>query len=244
MEAVLVHIWLREEARLPTRRIREARERFGGALGACRALKEGDPFFTPREREQGAKAVWEKAEQVLENCQKAGARAICFEEAEYPEALRQIYDPPAVLYLRGTMPQWEEMPVLAIVGKRKASPLGLETARRFAQVLSAHGFLIVSGLAQGVDGAAHQGALEGPTPTVAVLGTAIDQCYPASHNGLLRRILEKEGAVLSEYPPGRRGYPGYFPRRNRIISGLSLGVLVVEAARKSGSLITAATALE
>lgn len=244
MEAVLVHIWLREEAKLPTRRIREAREHFGGALGACRALKEGDPFFTPREREQGAKAVWEKAEQVLENCQKAGARAICLEEAEYPEALRQIYDPPAVLYLRGTMPQWEEMPVLAIVGKRKASPLGLETARRFAQVLSAHGFLIVSGLAQGVDGAAHQGALEGPTPTVAVLGTAIDQCYPASHNGLLRRILEKEGAVLSEYPPGRRGYPGYFPRRNRIISGLSLGVLVVEAARKSGSLITAATALE
>lgn len=244
MEAVLAHIWLREEARLSTRRIREAREHFGGALEACRALNEGDLFFTPREREQKANASWKRAEKVLENCRKAGARAICYEEDGYPEDLRQIYDPPAVLYLKGTMPQWEEMPVLAIVGRRKASPLGLETARRFAQVLSAHGFLIVSGLAQGVDGAAHQGALEGPTPTVAVLGTAIDQCYPASHNGLLRRILEKEGAVLSEYPPGRRGYPGYFPRRNRIISGLSLGVLVVEAARKSGSLITAATALE
>lgn len=244
MEAVLAHIWLREEARLSTRRIREAREHFGGALEACRALNEGDLFFTPREREQKANASWKRAEKVLENCRKAGARAICYEEDGYPEDLRQIYDPPAVLYLKGTMPRWEEMPVLAIVGRRKASPLGLETARRFARVLSAHGFLIVSGLAQGVDGAAHQGALEGPTPTVAVLGTAIDQCYPASHNGLLRRILEKEGAVLSEYPPGRRGYPGYFPRRNRIISGLSLGVLVVEAARKSGSLITAATALE
>lgn len=244
MEAVLAHIWLREEARLSTRRIWEAREHFKGVLGACHALKAGDPFFTPREREQGAKAAWGKAERVLENCRKTGARAICYEEDEYPEMLRQIYDPPAVLYLRGTMPRWEEMPVLAIVGRRKASPLGLETARRFARVLSAHGFLIVSGLAQGADGAAHQGALEGPTPTVAVLGTAIDQCYPASHNGLLRRILEKEGAVLSEYPPSRRGYPGYFPRRNRIISGLSLGVLVVEAARKSGSLITAATALE
>ena len=244
MEAVLAHIWLREEARLSTRRIREAREHFGGTLEACRALNEGDLFFTPREREQKANASWKRAEKVLENCRKAGARAICYEEDGYPEDLRQIYDPPAVLYLKGTMPRWEEMPVLAIVGRRKASPLGLETARRFAQVLSAHGFLIVSGLAQGVDGAAHQGALEGPTPTVAVLGTAIDQCYPASHNGLLRRILEKEGAVLSEYPPGRRGYPGYFPRRNRIISGLSLGVLVVEAARKSGSLITAATALE
>lgn len=244
MEAVLAHIWLREEARLSTRRIREAREHFGGALEACRALNEGDLFFTPREREQKANASWKRAEKVLENCRKAGARAICYEEDGYPEDLRQIYDPPAVLYLKGTMPQWEEMPVLAIVGRRKASPLGLETARRFARVLSAHGFLIVSGLAQGVDGAAHQGALEGPTPTVAVLGTAIDQCYPASHNGLLRRILEKEGAVLSEYPPSRRGYPGYFPRRNRIISGLSLGVLVVEAARKSGSLITAATALE
>ena len=244
MEAVLAHIWLREEARLSTRLIREAREHFGGALEACRALNEGDLFFTPREREQKAKASWERAEKVLENCRKAGARAICYEEDGYPEDLRQIYDPPAVLYLRGTMPKWGEMPVLAIVGRRKASPLGLETARRFARVLSAHGFLIVSGLAQGADGAAHQGALEGPTPTVAVLGTAIDQCYPASHNGLLRRILEKEGAVLSEYPPSRRGYPGYFPRRNRIISGLSLGVLVVEAARKSGSLITAATALE
>lgn len=244
MEAVLAHIWLREEARLSTRRIREAREHFGGALEACRALNEGDLFFTPREREQKANASWKRAEKVLENCRKAGARAICYEEDGYPEDLRQIYDPPAVLYLKGTMPRWEEMPVLAIVGRRKASPLGLETARRFAQVLSAHGFLIVSGLAQGADGAAHQGALEGPTPTVAVLGTAIDQCYPASHNGLLRRILEKEGAALSEYPPGRRGYPGYFPRRNRIISGLSLGVLVVEAARKSGSLITAATALE
>ena len=244
MEAVLAHIWLREEARLSTRRIREAREHFGGALEACRALNEGDLFFTPREREQKANASWKRAEKVLENCRKAGARAICYEEDGYPEDLRQIYDPPAVLYLKGTMPRWEEMPVLAIVGRRKASPLGLETARRFARVLSAHGFLIVSGLAQGVDGAALQGALEGPTPTVAVLGTAIDQCYPASHTGLLRRILEKEGAVLSEYPPGRRGYPGYFPRRNRIISGLSLGVLVVEAARKSGSLITAATALE
>ena len=244
MEAVLAHIWLREEARLSTRRIREAREHFGGALEACRALNEGDLFFTPREREQKANASWKRAEKVLENCRKAGARAICYEEDGYPEDLRQIYDPPAVLYLKGTMPRWEEMPVLAIVGRRKASPLGLETARRFARVLSAHGFLIVSGLAQGADGAAHQGALEGPTPTVAVLGTAIDQCYPASHNGLLRRILEKEGAALSEYPPGRRGYPGYFPRRNRIISGLSLGVLVVEAARKSGSLITAATALE
>ena len=244
MEAVLAHIWLREEARLSTRRIREAREHFGGALEACRALNEGDLFFTPREREQKANASWKRAEKVLENCRKAGARAICYEEDGYPEDLRQIYDPPAVLYLKGTMPQWEEMPVLAIVGRRKTSPLGLETARRFAQVLSAHGFLIVSGLAQGADGAAHQGAMEGPTPTVAVLGTAIDQCYPASHNGLLRRILEKEGAVLSEYPPSRRGYPGYFPRRNRIISGLSLGVLVVEAARKSGSLITAATALE
>lgn len=244
MEAVLAHIWLREEVRLSTRRIREAREHFGGALEACRALNEGDLFFTPREREQKANASWKRAEKVLENCRKAGARAICYEEDGYPEDLRQIYDPPAVLYLKGTMPRWEEMPVLAIVGRRKASPLGLETARRFARVLSAHGFLIVSGLAQGADGAAHQGAMEGPTPTVAVLGTAIDQCYPASHNGLLRRILEKEGAALSEYPPGRRGYPGYFPRRNRIISGLSLGVLVVEAARKSGSLITAATALE
>jgi len=129
------------------------------------------------------------------------------------------------------------------VGQRKATEGGRKIARRFAQVFSAHGVTVVSGLAYGIDAAAHEGALEGAAPTVAVFGTAIDQCYPASHSGMLRRILEN-GAAVSEAPPGARTYPADFPKRNRIISGLANGVLVVEAPRKSGSLITASYALE
>ena len=121
---------------------------------------------------------------------------------------------------------------------------GVQTcALPISHVLSAHGFVIVSGLAYGIDSAAHRGALDGPSPTVAVFGTAIDKCYPASHNGLLRQVLQ-QGAAVSEYAPGTPGHPGYFPQRNRIISGLTLGTLVAEAPRHSGSLITASTALE
>ena len=149
---------------------------------------------------------------------------------------------PAVLYVRGTLPDFEKEPSLSIVGQRRATPRGLETAQRFAHVLSAHGFVIVSGLALGIDSAGHRGALEGPAPTVAVFGTAIDVCYPAAHNGLLRQILE-EGAAVSEYPPGTHSLPHFFLHRNRIISGLTLGTLVVEAPRHSGSLNTAASAM-
>lgn len=244
MVDVRFDIWMCEVAHLPPRRILEAREHFGTAEQACRLANtpEGEAFFKPEERQRMQQRSLKRPQQILEACRRCGARAVSFEDAAYPAPLRSLYDPPAVLYVRGTLPDFEKEPSLSIVGQRRATPRGLETAQRFAHVLSAHGFVIVSGLALGIDSAGHRGALEGPAPTVAVFGTAIDVCYPAAHNGLLRQILE-EGAAVSEYPPGTHSLPHFFLHRNRIISGLTLGTLVVEAPRHSGSLNTAASAM-
>lgn len=245
MADVLFDLWLRETGRLSARRILEARRRFGSAEQVYRAVEagEGASFFTRAELALLRDLSLEGPKRLLEQCEKGKIQVYGYEDLRYPQPLREIYDPPAVLYIRGNLPDFSENLSLAIVGRRQAGDRGMENARRFAHVLSAHGFIIVSGMAYGIDGAAHRGALAGPTPTVAVFGTAIDKCYPASHNGLLRQILE-QGAAVSEYGPGAPGHPGYFPQRNRIISGLTLGTLVAEAARRSGSLITASTALE
>ncbi len=160
----------------------------------------------------------------------------------YPPRLRDIPAPPAWLYVRGD-PDWLSRPMLAIVGSRHATPQGLRDARAFAQALSEAGLTIVSGLALGVDAAAHEGGLAGLASSVAVVGTGLDRVYPARNKALAHR-LAAEGAIVSEFPIGTPPRSGHFPRRNRIISGLSLGVLVVEAALESGSLITARQASE
>lgn len=160
----------------------------------------------------------------------------------YPPRLRDIPAPPAWLYVRGD-PDWLSRPMLAIVGSRNATPQGLRDARAFAQALSEAGLTIVSGLALGVDAAAHEGGLAGLASSVAVVGTGLDRVYPARNKALAHR-LAAEGAIVSEFPIGTPPKSGHFPRRNRIISGLSLGVLVVEAALESGSLITARQASE
>ena len=244
MADVLFDLWLRETGRLSARRILEARRHFGSAEGVYRAVEagEGPSFFTRAELAPLRDRSLDGPKRLLEQCGRGSIQVYGYEDPRYPQPLREIYDPPAVLYVRGALPDFANRLSLAVVGRRQAGDRGLETARRFAHVLSAHGFIIVSGMAYGVDGAA-RGALAGPSPTVAVFGVAIDKCYPASHNGLLRQILE-QGAAISEYAPGAPGHPGYFPQRNRIISGLTLGTLVVEAARRSGSLITASAALE
>ena len=159
----------------------------------------------------------------------AGAHAVGITDPGFPGLLRETGDPPFVLYLRGSLEEIE--PAVAIVGTR-------ETAMSMARSLSAAGITVVSGLARGIDTAAHTGALEGGTNTVAVLGTGIDVAYPPENAALADRISQR-GAVVTEYPPGTPPDPGNFPRRNRIISGLSAGVVVVEAAMKSGALITA-----
>jgi DNA processing protein len=174
-----------------------------------------------------------KAMHALETC---GARAVGLTDPGYPGLLKAIEDPPPALYVRGSLDDIE--PAVAMVGTRSPSHYGRETAQGMARSLSAMGITVVSGLARGIDTAAHTGTLLGGTSTVAVLGTGIDVAYPPENRALADRIA-LQGAVVTEYPPGTPPDPGNFPRRNRIISGLSSGVVVVEAAMRSGALITA-----
>ena len=166
-----------------------------------------------------------------------------FDDDDYPHLLKEIPKPPPVLYVRGD-PSILSLPQIAMVGSRNPSAGGGENAERFAAYLAASGFAITSGLALGVDAAAHRGALGVQGKTIAVVGTGIDLVYPARHKYLAQQIVEAGGALVSEFPLGTRAQAANFPQRNRIISGLSCGTLVVEAALKSGSLITAAFALQ
>lgn len=172
----------------------------------------------------------------------AGHHLVTWAHADYPPQLLQIGDPPPVLYLRGARAALSR-PMIAVVGSRNATIVGQSNARAFARTLSDAGFTVVSGLALGVDGAAHEGALAGGGGTVAVLGTGVDVVYPTAHRALADRI-ESDGALLSELPLGAAATAGAFPRRNRLIAGLARAVLVVEAAVRSGSLITAQQAAE
>src|SRR3990167_4416766 len=165
------------------------------------------------------------------------------EDPFYPAQLKEIGDAPLVLYLQGN-PAILSQCQLAMVGARHATPAGLENAEQFAYLLAQAGVVITSGLALGIDGASHRGALAARGLTIGVAGTGLNHCYPVSHQSLVRQIIQQEGAVLSEFPVATPPHAMNFPRRNRIISGLSRGVLVVQAAIKSGSLITARQALE
>jgi len=168
---------------------------------------------------------------------------ITIKNKNYPELLKKIYDPPAQLYISGELRGEEKYP-LAIVGTRKISNYGKQTTRLFAEALAEAGITIISGLALGVDGLAHQIALEKGTRTIAVLGSGLNIIYPSAHQKLAQEIIESGGAVISEYSPNTSPTKKTFPARNRIVSGLSLGVLVVDAPKKSGALITARTAIE
>ena len=168
--------------------------------------------------------------------------AVSPRDPRYPTSLDAIHDPPPHLWIDGLVDALRA-PAVAIVGSRAASPYGLEVARRLAADLARRGVAVISGMARGIDGAAHRGALEGGGPTIAVLGCGVDVIYPREHAVLAGAIRER-GALLSEFAPGTPPYKGHFPQRNRIISGLSLAVVVVEAAEGSGSLITAEFAMD
>ncbi len=176
-------------------------------------------------------------EQTLAWLREPGHALVAWDDPAYPRALLSIADPPPVLYLRGRS-ELLNRPALAIVGSRNATMQGRETAEAFAKALSDAGLTIVSGLALGIDAAAHRGGLTGDGASLAVVGTGIDRVYPAANRDLAHR-LATEGGVLSEFALGTPPLPGNFPRRNRLISGLARGVLVVEATLASGSLITA-----
>lgn len=170
-------------------------------------------------------------------------RQISSKSAEYPQKLNNYLKMPEILFAKGNLPDAKK-PTAAIVGARACSPYGRIQAFRYAKILSSAGVQIISGMAYGIDAEAHKGALEGGTPTYAVLAGGVDICYPSGNRPLYARILRENGGILSEQPPGMRARNYFFPARNRIISGLADLVLIVEAREKSGSLITAQWALD
>jgi DNA processing protein len=189
------------------------------------------------------KGPLEKAvERELSLLKEVGGAILTLKDDAYPKRLRDIYDPPAVLYVRGELKKEDELAV-SIVGSRKTSPYGRWITEKVSQELARHGVTIVSGMARGIDSLAHWGAISAGGRTIAVLGCGVDVIYPSENRNLFRKIIDC-GAVLSEFRMGSPPEAGHFPKRNRIISGLSLGVVVVEASTKSGSLLTAGYALE
>lgn len=189
------------------------------------------------------KPNWDTVEFCLRWVEQPQHHILYWDILHYPPLLREISSPPLILFIKGELSLLQQQ-ALAIVGARKPTHTGLEIAHQLASELSELGFVIISGLARGIDGAAHQGALKKKGLTMAVLGSGLEHIYPVSHQALAMDILEKEGALISEFLPFTPPKAENFPRRNRIISGLSLGVVVIEATLRSGSLITAGYALE
>lgn len=207
-----------------------------------RAAAPGPAAFALEAAPEGLHALIEHTWSWLHADDTAPRRVLYLGDADYPPALLESADPPLLLYLRGRIERLAQRSV-AIVGSRNPTAQGLDNARAFARTLSEHGWTVVSGLALGIDAAAHEGALLGPASTIAVVGTGLDITYPQRHQKLTRRIAD-EGLLVSEYSLGTPPLPANFPIRNRIIAGLTRGTLVVEAALQSGSLITARLAVE
>ncbi len=183
------------------------------------------------------------AEKEWEKLDRSGIRLVLFHDAEFPELLKEVADAPYGLYIKGKLPD-AGTPTIGIVGTRKATSGGLTLAHKFASELSKYGVAVMSGLAMGIDTAAHKGTLAENGQTVAVLPSGLDKVYPPQNIALAEQILESGGALVSEYPPGSISFPSRFIERNRIVSGLSKGVLVIEAPKKSGALSTARFATE
>lgn len=197
--------------------------------------------------EEGRAALSDKclseAEKILRDCQREGLHILTYQDAAYPARLKNIPDPPLVLYYKGRLPNFDGLPVIAVVGTRKASAYGMNAARKLGYQIASCGGIVVSGMAFGIDGMATRGALTAGSTAVGVLGCGADVVYPASNRGLFQD-MEQYGCLISEFAPGTPPIHYNFPKRNRIISGLSCGVLVVEAPEKSGALITAQLALD
>lgn len=183
-----------------------------------------------------------KAEDSIRRAQAFGSEIIAYDSPDYPVHLKEIADPPMVLYSRGTK-ELMKTPGIGIVGTRRSSQYGRWAAFEIAKRVAQCGVPVISGMAEGIDSAAHAGCLSTGTGTVAVFGTGIDLCFPASNRKLCRQIID-QGLILSEFSPGEKGFAAYFPLRNRVISALSKAVIVVEGAIKSGSIITASLAAD
>ena len=221
--------------------------RFGSAV-EVRHAPERRLTQTPGVGPKTAKAIRQfdgadAVDEQLHRAERVGATLIAAWDERFPRRLRHIYDPPALFWVRGRLTPQDRERAVAIVGTRRCSDYGRRLAQRFAGALARHGCTVVSGLAYGIDRAAHEGALEAGGRTLAVFGTGIDRVYPAKHKRLARRIAEDGGALLSEFPLGAGPDRGHFPARNRVVSGLSAGVLVVESHERGGALITARQAV-
>ncbi len=204
---------------------------------------ESLPDLTQAERDSLSDKSLDRAEQLLSQCFELGIRILTYQDAQYPSRLKSIYDAPLVLYYKGRLPDFDSYPSLALIGARKASAHGLVMAKRMGYQLGKAGAIIVSGLADGIDAMGMIGALTSGTPVVGVLGCGADVIYPMKNKSLYEDTIAR-GCVITEYPPNTPPKGFHFPVRNRILSGLCDGVVVVEAAAKSGSLITAQLALE
>ncbi len=185
-----------------------------------------------------------RAEQELERVKALDGDILILDDGSYPALLREIDDPPIVLYVKGDWQGCFDRPCVGVIGSRTCSTYGENASEMLARDLASRGITIVSGLARGIDTAAHRGAIRGNGKTVAVIGTGIDSVYPRENTGLVREILASGGCIVSQFPLGTPPLKENFPYRNRIISGLSYGVLIVEASERSGSLITARLAME
>ena len=210
-------------------------------------------FHDPEELYHTADSILEKygikdkdlhtAQNILQKCNKKGIKLLPIADSAYPFRLRNIPDAPILLYYKGILPDWEKAPFIGVVGTRKASAYGLQIARQMGSQIASCGGYVVSGGASGADTAVMQGALDAGFSVVGVLGCGVDVVYPRNNRKLFETVVQT-GCLLSEYPPEAEGIPWHFPARNRIISGISNGVLVVEAPKQSGALITAQRALE
>lgn len=243
---MLLHwIWFAEIKDISLLHKHRLLERFGDPEELYRMSEEALLQIGLPEKERNAladKDLW-KAEQIAERCAKRDIGVLPVLDSAYPKRLRNSPDAPILLYYKGILPDWEARPFIGVVGTRKASAYGLQVAHQLGSQIASCGGFVVSGGAAGGDTAAMQGAMAAGYPVVGVLGCGVDVVYPYSNRKLFEAIV-KEGCLISEYPPGTEARSWHFPARNRIISGVSNGVLVVEAPQKSGALITARFALE
>lgn len=222
-------------------------ERFGSAeavFGARRTELESLRLKPDTIESIVKKENHDKAAVELEKVREIGAEILILDDGAYPQMLREIADPPIVLYVKGAWQKCFDAPCIGFVGSRKCSTYGRNASEMLARDLALRGACIVSGLARGIDGAAHIGAIEAKGRTVGVLGTGLDEIYPKEHEKLVETMLGGGGAIVSQFPLGTPPLKENFPYRNRIISGLSYGIVVIEATERSGSLITARLAAE
>ncbi len=187
---------------------------------------------------------YDRAANELERVKELGGDILILDDGSYPALLREIDDPPPVLYVKGDWQACFDQPCIGVIGSRKSSTYGENASEMLSRDLASRGITVVSGLARGIDTAGHRGAIRGQGKTVAVMGTGLDSIYPKENNGLVREIIAAGGCVVTQFPLGTPPIPENFPYRNRIISGLSHGVVIVEASERSGSLITARLAME